>query len=93
MDLVVAILGILVCLAGMYREGYKSGREDGREEGYSSGALMMLKSFADGMTDGTIRIENGHLLLAGASFLITDSDGNHLNDIDLSKLDIRETEK
>lgn len=85
MDLVVAILGILMCLAGMYREGYKSGRE----EGYDCGAQAMLEAFAD----GTIRIENGHLLLSGASFRITDLDGNAVNDIDLSKMDIRETEK
>lgn len=85
MGAVAAILGIIACLFGMYREGHKSGYDSG----FTDGATSTLAAFAD----GSIRIKDGYLFLGGMALSLDGLDADLLNDTESNDFHAKETER
>lgn len=82
-SMVLAVIGIVVCMRGIYR----CGRSDGFESGMELGAAIVLKD----MCDGYIHVDEGCLHIdKDAAFGFKNGDGEFVTDLDVESLHFEE---
>lgn len=80
---VIACVGIVVCLMGMYHEGMKHGYDKGAEDSFAR--------FLKALCDGDLKVEDRKLMFSEdfATFYDVEKD-EYVNEIDMDKLTFRE---
>lgn len=82
-SMILAVVGILICMRGIYR----CGRGEGFESGMDFGAAIVLKD----VCDGNIHVEDGCLHIdEDAAFGFKNSDGELVTELDIDSLQFEE---